>query len=54
MVATDTDSATNLAAAGSGTKCPKNQTFDVIKMREMRGAVGKKTLKKEMDNPSFV
>ena len=26
---------------------------DVIKMREMRGEMGKKTPKKEMDNPSF-
>ena len=32
----------------------KNQTRDVIKMREMRGEVGKKTPKNEMDNPSFL
>ena len=30
-----------------------NQTCDVIKMREMRGEIGKKTPKKEMDSPSF-
>ena len=30
----------------SGTKYLKNQPFDVIKMREMRGEVGKKTSKK--------
>ena len=33
--------------------CVKNDPCDVIKMREMRGEVGKKTLKKEMDNPLF-
>ena len=38
----------------SWTKCLKNQPCDVIKMREMRGEVGKKPLKKEMDNPSFL
>ena len=36
------------------TKCLKNQPCNVIKMREMRGEVGKKNLKKEMDNPSFL
>ena len=35
-------------------KCVKNQLCDVIIMREMRGEVGKKTLKKWMDNPSFL
>ena len=34
------------------TKCLKNQPHDVIKMWEMRGEVGKKTPKKDMDNPS--
>ena len=32
----------------------KNHTCDVIKMREMRGEVGKKIPKKYMDNPSFL
>ena len=32
------------------TKCLKNQTCDVIKIRKMRGEVGKK----DMDNPSFL
>ena len=32
----------------------KNQPCDVIKMMEMRGKVGKKTPKKEMDNPLFL
>ena len=36
------------------TKCLKNQTCDVIKMREMRGEVEKKTPKKEIDNYSFL
>ena len=36
------------------TKCLKNQPRDVIKIREMRGEVGKKTLKNEMDNPLFL
>ena len=40
-------------ASPSGTKCLKNQPYDVIKMREMRGEGGKKTPKKEMDNPHF-
>ena len=31
---------------GNFTKCLKNQLCDVIKMRDMRGEVGKKTLKK--------
>ena len=31
-----------------------NQLCDVIKMRDMRGEVEKKTPKKEMDNPSFL
>ena len=35
------------------TKCLKNQSCDVIKKREVKGEVGKKTQKKEMDNPSF-
>ena len=39
---------------GSGTKCLKNQQCDVIKKREIRGEVGKKTSKKYMDNPSFL
>ena len=30
--------------------CLKNDPCDVIKMREMRGEVGKKPPKKEMDN----
>ena len=38
----------------SGTKCLKNQPCDVIKIREMRGKVGMKTPKKEMDNHSFL
>ena len=33
--------------------CVKNDPCDVIKIREMRGEVGKKTPKKEIDNPSF-
>ena len=37
-----------------GTKCSKNQPCNVIEMREMRGEVGKKTHKKDMDNPSFL
>ena len=32
----------------------KNYLCDVIKMREIRGEVGKKTSKKEMDNPLFL
>ena len=32
----------------------QNQPFDVIKIKEMRYEEGKKTLKKEMDNPSFL
>ena len=36
------------------TKCLKIQPCDVIQMREMRGEEGKKTPKKEMDNPSFL
>ena len=35
------------------TKCLRNQPYDVMKMREMRGEVGKKTPEKEMYNPSF-
>ena len=31
-----------------------NQQCDVIKMREMKGEVEKKTHKKEMDKPSFL
>ena len=34
--------------------CVKNDTCDVIKMRKMRGEVGKKTSKKEMENPSYL
>ena len=37
-----------------GRKSLKNQPSDVLKMREMRGELGKKTPKKEMDNPSFL
>ena len=37
---------------GNWIKCLKNQPFDVIKMRNMRGEVGMKT-PKYMDNPSF-
>ena len=37
----------------SGTKCLKNQQCDVIKMREMRWEVGKKTLKKETSHVWF-
>ena len=36
------------------TKCLKNKPCDVIKIREIRGEVGKKTSKKEIDNPSFL
>ena len=32
----------------------KNQPRDVIKMTELRGEVGTKTSKKEMDNTSFL
>ena len=32
----------------------KNQPCYIIKMREMRGEVGKKPLKKEIDNPLFL
>ena len=39
---------------GRGRKSLKNQTRDVIKMKEMRGDVEKKTPKKEMDNQSFL
>ena len=35
-------------------KLCKNDPRDVIKMREMREEVEKKTLKKEIDNPSFL
>ena len=34
--------------------CPTFDSCDVIKMRDMRGEVGKKTHKKEMDNPLFL
>ena len=37
-----------------GKSVSKNQPCDVIKMREVRGEVGKRTPKKEMNNPSFV
>ena len=36
------------------TKCLKNQPCYIIKMREMRGEVGKNTPNKEIDNPSFL
>ena len=36
------------------TKCLKYQPCDVIKMREMRGGMTKETLKKEVDNLSFL
>ena len=32
----------------------KNQPCDVIKMKEMRGELGMKTPKIEIDNPSFL
>ena len=32
----------------------KDQPCDVIKMREIRGEVGKETPKKDMDNPLFL
>ncbi len=38
----------------SGTKCVKNKPRYIIKMREMRGEVGKKTPKKEIYNTSFL
>ena len=34
--------------------CDKNDPCDVIKMTEMRGEVGKKPPKKEMENPLFL
>ena len=34
--------------------CHTFDSIDVIKMREMRGEVGKITSKKGMDNPSFL
>ena len=37
-----------------GRKSLKNQPRDVIKMREIRGEVGKKNTEKEMDNPLFL
>ena len=37
-----------------GDKFLKNQPCDVIKMREMRREVRKKTPKKEIDNSSFL
>ena len=36
------------------TKCLKNQPCNVIKMREMRGEVGKKPLKKRWIIPNFM
>ena len=39
---------------GHFTKRLKNQPYDVIKKREMRGEVGKETPKKQMDNPSVL
>ena len=42
-----------IVRVSSWIKCLKNQPCDVIKIREMKGEVGKKTPKKEMDNPSF-
>ena len=44
----------HLIKQGQRPKCVKNHPCDVIKMREMRGEVDKKTPKKEMDNPSFL
>ena len=38
---------------GSWTKCLRNQPGDVINIREMRGEVGMKTPKKEMDIPNL-
>ena len=38
----------------TGQSVSKISHVDVIKMREMRGEVGKKTSEKEMDNPSFL
>ena len=38
---------------GNWIKCLKNQPFDVIKMRNIRGEVKMKPPKKYMDNPSF-
>ena len=37
-----------------GTKCLKNHSCDVIKIREMRVEVGKKTLKNGWQNLSFL
>ena len=34
--------------------CTNFDSCDVIKMREMRGEVGKKTPEKEMENPLFL
>ena len=34
--------------------CVKNDPCHVIKMWELRGVVGKKTPKKEIDNPTFL
>ena len=39
---------------GCGTKCLIYQPCDVIKMRVIRGEVGKKTPKIKMDNPKFL
>ena len=36
------------------TKCLRNESCDVMKIREMKGEVGKKPPKKEMNNPSFL
>ena len=44
----------NTSQVCNWTNCIKNQPCDVIEMREMRGEVGKKTHKKEMDNPLFL
>ena len=43
-----------LVPKGSCTKGLKNQPYDVIKLRERRREVGKKTPKMEMDNPPFL
>ena len=39
---------------GQRTKYDKNHPYDVIKMREMRVEVEKKTPKTEMDNSPFL
>ena len=39
---------------GNFAKCLQNQPCDDLKIREMRGELEKKTLKKEMENPLFL